>query len=176
MTKHLIVDASALRDLRRLRLFYPLSRMGYTLHTTTPALTTAGVTTGFITNVTGDSDTFIIEEITETELSGLIAYRVQHPGITLSDCSVLLKSGNYGYTILTSDPAVVSIASLNNIAVLNYVGLFQIMVHNKLLSIAEATEKYLELTTRVNILADTDPPDAQHIRFHSNGINCKTAG
>lgn len=158
MTETLTLDSSSLRDIGKLKLIPQLVRLDFKLQTTTIACHLLKGEMRYETDIASTDGTLKVECFSDNEIKLIRQFNRHHPGITLSDCSVLYQAGRDHSFLLTSDHAIRTIALGMKIRVLDHSTLLGKMVEAKLLTIAEATDKYYELTAKVNKHCDTGPP------------------
>ncbi|KAF0200148.1 MAG: hypothetical protein FD170_3743 [Bacteroidetes bacterium] len=154
MTNNLTCDASTLRDMSKLKLLSPLTKLGYNLHTTSLACKGLDDATRFEVEGLTASGLITVNKFMERDYTAFLKMRQDYPGISRTDCSVIFMAWQYNYLLITSDPYVIDIARKVNVTTLKYSNLLGEMYEANLLTIAEATEKYLELTTVINTRCD----------------------
>jgi len=154
MPKSLTCDSSALRDISKSGLLSHLTRLGYNLHTTSLACNSLDELTRDEVNKYVSEGSIRLFEIRESDYPRFMKMKRDNPAISFTDCSILYMAWHKQHLILTSDPVISGLARSVSIACVSYSLIFGEMAATGLLSLAEATEKYMELTTRINTLAD----------------------
>lgn len=176
MTRNLTCDASALRDISKLKLLSHLTQLGYNLHTTSLACKGLDEATRFEVDTCISTGLITVDKSMERDYPAFLKMRQDNPGISRTDCSIVFMSWRMGYKLLTSDPYVIDVARKVNVKTLKYSILFGEMSTTGLLTVTQATEKYMELTTRVNTLADFGEQLIQMPQVNYNFISNQSAG
>lgn len=146
MHTKIIIDASALRDMWHYGLLEGLERMGYDVFTTNRAFIASELQPDYTSDVAANFSFIFIEKSTEDEFYRIRALHKQYPATSFTDCSVLVKATDRGYSLLTSDLTIRKIALENGITIINYHTLLGNMVQAEVITILKATEAYLQLT------------------------------
>jgi len=176
MTKNLTCDASTLRDMSKLKLLSHLHKLGYSLHTTSLACKGLDDATRFEVEALTATGLITIDKSNERDYPAFLRMRQDNPGISRSDCSVIFLAWRMKYNLITSDPYVINVASKVNVTAVKYSYVFGEMAASGLLTLAEATEKYMELTTEVNTLCDLGHQVIQLPVMTYSFINKQSAG
>ena len=161
MHTRIIIDASALRDMWHYGLLEGLGRMGYDVFTTNRAFIASELQPDYTSDVAANFSFIFVEQSTEDEFYRIRTLQKQYPETSFTDCSVLVKATERGYSLLTSDLTICRIALENGITIINYYTLLGAMVHKEVISMLMATEVYMQLTASSASLTGI-PQTVQH--------------
>jgi hypothetical protein len=161
MLCRIIFDATALRDMWQTGLLDSLGRMGQNVFTTTRAFLASELQPDYTTDVAANFSFIRIDQPVDDEFYRIQTLQRQYPATTFSDCSVLLKALDKGYTLLTSDLTVRKIAYEIGIPAISFHTLLGNMVHSEMISLLEATEIYMQLSGSTGTLTGF-APTVQH--------------
>lgn len=145
MHTRIIIDASALRDMWHHGLLEGLGRMGYDVFTTNRAFIASELQPDYTSDVAANFSFIFVEQSTDDEFYRIRTLQKQYPATSFTDCSVLVKATERGYSLLTSDLTIRKIALETGITIINYHTLLGAMVHEEVISMLMATEVYLQL-------------------------------
>ena len=154
----LTIDTIALRDVCRMELLHPLTRLGYNLQTTTFTYNLLNGGLRREIDFAVSAEMLHIMTITDNELTPMLKIQEQNPTLTLADAALLFQCQRDRCYLYTVDSNLRKTATIMDITVLDHSMILGKMVVQHLLDITLATEKYYEVTRWINRYCDTAPP------------------